>query len=604
MVNSNKTITFISKKNEKKIYEDITNIWNMFNGKQIHEVSIDDPEDMVNIEFILGYTHKHFYLFIRTDQLELKNRDRAYQNGDGFHFVLAKPKKELKPTDEFYVIAVSPMEDGPKNCFVWYKNIDFIGKKLENVETRVANKPEGHYFMVKVPFGELQPVKPLLFDEYGFNLAYAQAVSQGTNIYMLEEDKKIQSEQSLRKYQIYEFEEPKESKKLFWNTALSRVHYHHGQEIELWLGALGRKDTIETSIQAEIEGRRVLKRDVKIRPGRNRWSFKIDVQSLEPGKYCIELRDTTSTLSEKLNLTVYDLQNFDRLGSKIDDLKETEDMEVKESILTLKYKYDQILKDIGDLKSYEPFDEIQKDMKKLFSDFDKVKKGRSLYNPGEVLRMACKSGYDGTLQPYSIYIPEGEKNSLMVFLRGSGSDDRSVFGNPYVKKLADEHGIIILAPFARGTSHAFCPDEALEEVREVTNKITQLLPVDENKVILAGFSMGGYGVLRNFDYHGYLYKGLVIISGMYSFGKEFKEFIGDFKIPDYSERIETFQDIPMIFFHGKEDKNCHYDKMESFIEKLATVNDEIEFHAAENLGHSGLTEEWFKKLSDWIEQNF
>ncbi|MFW6305652.1 MAG: alpha/beta hydrolase family protein, partial [Candidatus Saliniplasma sp.] len=289
---------------------------------------------------------------------------------------------------------------------------------------------------------------------------------------------------------------------------------------------------------------------------------------------------------------------------KIDDLKETEDMEVKESILTLKYKYDQILKDIGDLKSYEPFDEIQKDMKKLFSDFDKVKKGRSLYNPGEVLRMAYKSGYDGTLQPYSIYIPEGEKNSLMVFLRGSGSDDRSVFGNPYVKKLADEHGIIILAPFARGTSHAFCPDEALEEVREVTNKITQLLPVDENKVILAGFSMGGYGVLRNFDYHGDLYKGLVIISGMYSFGKEFKEFIGDFKIPDYSERIETFQDIPMIFFHGKEDKNCHYDKMESFIEKLATVNDEIEFHAAENLGHSGLTEEWFKKLSDWIEQNF
>lgn len=603
MDKSNKKIHYISEKTEKKINDDITSIWNVFNGEKLDEISIDDSKDIIDVEFVTNYTHDYFYLFLRTDQLDLKNRDRAYQNGDGFHFVLAKPKKRGEQADEFYVIAVSPMEDGPKNCFVWYKNIDFIGKKLENVETRLSKKPDGFYFMVKVPFSEVEPVKPLLFDEYGFNLSYVQAVSKGTNIYMLKKDEKIQSEQSSRKYQFYGFEEPKASDNLVWNAALSRVHYHHGQELELWLGALGKDDTIETSIEAETEGKKLLKRDVKIKPGRNRWSFKIDVQSLKPGEYCIELKDTTSTLSEKLKFTVYDLQNFDHLGSKIDNLKENEYDEIKESIHTLKYKYDLILKDIDDLKPYEPFYAIQKDMEQLFSDFEKVKKGRSLFESGKIVRMAHKSKYDGTLQPYSIYMPEGEKHTLMVFLHGSGSDDRSVFCNPYVTKLADKHGMIIMAPFARGTSHAFCLDVALEDVREVTRKITQLLPVDENKVILAGFSMGGYGVLRNYDYHGDIYKGLVIISGMYSLREEFKEFLGDFNIPDYSERVNIFHDIPMIFFHGKEDKNCEYGKMRSFIEKLATVNDEIEFHAAENLGHSGLTEDWFDKLSYWIEQN-
>ncbi|MFW6040658.1 MAG: prolyl oligopeptidase family serine peptidase [Thermoplasmatota archaeon] len=598
-----KKIYFITENVEKTIAQDFTEIWNIFECKNLEELIIDNPDKIINVNFIVGYTPEHLYFFIKTDQKELQNRDRAYQNGDGFNFVLAKPKANGEPSGEFYVIAVSPLNDQSKRSFIWYKNIDFVADRLDKTDTRMISKDEGNYFMIKIPFDEIEPIKPLLVDKYGINIAYVQAVSKGTNVYILEEDMKIQSEQSLRRYQIYNFEKPQSSKEIRWNVYLDKVHCINEEELTLQIGAIGTLRTVHKVVKVEIENEIIFEKNLKIEPGLNRWSFDLDVYGLKPGKYCVKIKEKSFLINETY-LTIYDQKLIDELGMKIKDLKEEKraDLRYKSSVNTFEYRYKEFLEKMDLLKPYEPFDHLKKEIEKLNFDINKVKNGNNLFRKGELLRLAYISDFDDSLQPYSLYVPDGDINeySLMVFLHGSGTDDRSVFKNELIKELAEINNMIILAPYARGTSHAYCPKEALEDVKDITEKIMKLFPIDKDIVILAGFSMGGYGVLRNYDYYKDLYRGLVIISGIYSFNEDYKELSGNIEIPDYSKRVNAFRDIPIIIFHGKEDRNCPFEKMKSFVDKVKIVNDNVEFFTDENRGHSRLTEDWLVKLNNWI----
>ncbi|MFH1372587.1 MAG: hypothetical protein ABII79_02170 [bacterium] len=68
----------------------------------------DGPTPEVN--YRMAYGTNFLYVFIEAEADSLIYRDRAYQMGDGFHMVLAMPRPDNEPTDEFYVLACSAVD--------------------------------------------------------------------------------------------------------------------------------------------------------------------------------------------------------------------------------------------------------------------------------------------------------------------------------------------------------------------------------------------------------------------------------------------------------------------------------------------------------------
>jgi hypothetical protein len=95
------------------------------------EKSNDSNPDIAT-RYKLAYTLNGFYLLIETESDSIVYHDRAYQNGDGFHLVIARPDSG-KATNEFYVLRFSPANETkniPARKGVWYYNVDLSGKQL------------------------------------------------------------------------------------------------------------------------------------------------------------------------------------------------------------------------------------------------------------------------------------------------------------------------------------------------------------------------------------------------------------------------------------------------------------------------------------------
>ena len=85
-----------------------------------------NADSLVPISYRLGYGAGFFYLYVEAEAGRLVFNDRAYQNGDGFVLLLAKPQANGDPTDEFYELACSavnkPSLEWTRRMF-WYVNI-------------------------------------------------------------------------------------------------------------------------------------------------------------------------------------------------------------------------------------------------------------------------------------------------------------------------------------------------------------------------------------------------------------------------------------------------------------------------------------------------
>ena len=91
----------------------------------------NDENPDVKVTYRLAYGTNFFYVYVEVDAQKLVYRDRAYQNGDGFHMVLAKPTANNQPADEFYVLACSAVDrknmEWSRNI-LWYYNVEDIFK--------------------------------------------------------------------------------------------------------------------------------------------------------------------------------------------------------------------------------------------------------------------------------------------------------------------------------------------------------------------------------------------------------------------------------------------------------------------------------------------
>ncbi len=176
------------------------------------------------------------------------------------------------------------------------------------------------------------------------------------------------------------------------------------------------------------------------------------------------------------------------------------------------------------------------------------------------------SDNDGSFQPFRRYLPKrakpGEKLPLLVFLHGYNPAFNIVNwpGIPeHLMAFAERAGFAVAAPFGRGNTDYQGIGE--QDVLTVIDEMRRRYAIDENRVILAGHSMGASGVWTIGAHYPDRFAGLFAVSGRgdyYTWKKVDRE-----SVPAYKRRLidaefaapfaGNLRAIPIFCAHGAQD---------------------------------------------------
>lgn len=125
------------------------------------------------------------------------------------------------------------------------------------------------------------------------------------------------------------------------------------------------------------------------------------------------------------------------------------------------------------------------------------------------------SSVDGTWQSAALYVPAsyraGTRAPLVVALHGNPQTESQLLGQPYLRRLAERTGSVIVAPFARGIYDYAEP--AATDVYDALAAVQQALPVDRGRTYLVGYSMGGFSLFKIGPRGGSHWRAVMCISG-------------------------------------------------------------------------------------------
>jgi predicted esterase len=546
----------------------------------------------------LAYGADFFYLFIEAAQDRIQCRDRAYQKGDGIILALASPRDGDAATDEFQVLGFSPQRRGRRSwqyAFTWYKDRDWVGfPPLAGATFAWSHSAGNACFEVLVPWSAVAPYHPWFRSEIGLNIGYTQAVgTQGIIEYQLTPDPLLQYEVSPRLYRRAIFAAPSLDRTMTWGVSLETSHATEGTPAVLRVAAQG---TGETALSAAVlQGNRTLSQStVSVKPAAKLATIaaSVDTDGLAPGEYDLEVRDATGS-TRRLPFGI--LPALDSSGLRA-ELAASGTRLPPGSLSTLEFRLREIEQGMAQLRPHAIGTALGRDAAALEGDFQALRRGEDpVAKQTGVVRRSFRSGIDGTLQPYSIRPvakpKPGRVYPVVIFLHGSASDDRGQLDG--VKGMLP--GFILVAPYARGTSHFYTTEEAQEDIKEVLTDVEKYYPVDPERIFLAGFSMGGYGVYRTFFEDPARYRGLIVLSGIPYVNSSSP----DFRTPSF---LTAFKGVDMFVTHGTEDRNCPFAETEKLVERLREAGARVQFSVQHGRGHENPTIWTAIRMMAWLRR--
>jgi len=562
----------------------------------------NDSNPEVATRYKIAYSLNCLYLLLETESDSIVYRDRAYQNGDGFHMVIARPDSG-KATDEFYVLRFSPaneIKNIPARKGVWYYNVNLSGKQLSASTQFVCQAREGKcYFELALPWSDVYPYHPLFSESIGFNLCFVKTIGEkDKNYYFLTKDGRIQSELSKQEYITAKFEPPIQPDKpasfamperrnsTVGNNLDMRIisFAKSGGSVSFYLAVRSADDYTYTSLFEEN----------KLSAGYNSNTYTIPTEKLLPGGYTIYWKCSDNSEGE-ISLSILPVIDYDKEKADLDKFKnEISAGDYNTMLFTLQ----NLVKDYEKLKPYETAGDIRERFNTYFNTIDEMRN-----NPGYlseklgIYRRAFLSAIDTTLQPYTIKLPENfdpkKKYPLFVMLHGSGSDDQRMLNNPLT-----DGTFIEIAPFGRGTSNCFTADGAETDVLEAIEDAIKNFPVNASEIIIAGFSMGGYGAYRIYHEYPGMFKGIAVFSGHPSLATQWLgDGYPDFLDPSY---LKTFRKTPVFIYHSKNDLNCPYSLTLELAGKLKSAGAKVEFVTTADGGHGIIDKGYLPQYFQWL----
>jgi predicted esterase len=575
--------------------------------RKFNFIAKDNPQNPapVEINYRLAYGTHFLYLYIEVDTDSFICRDRGFQNGDGFTVAITKPRPENLPTDEYYVLGFSATKD--KNTFfrkvVWHHNMVFGFKGLSN-ETKFEIKSDKNKvgFELLLPWSEVYPYHPWISDGIGFNMVFVKAIgTNDLNFHTIIKDgqRYIGDNQRKRMYVNLNFEKPELERSDQTYMAMNR-NCIFGDSIKLKIAAVSANPVIEKCqlLIKKGEGNRVKTENIEYNcnKGLTINEYNVETSDLIPGDYQVEWKSKNGNYSGKSELTIMPPFNYDTLKKQLKTICSNISLG---GCNTLQFQLEQIQSQFKRLKPYDICPELCKRLTSFLEHTEKAKKGEDAYRTKiGIFRRAFRSKIDGTLQPYSIKIPNdfdlSKKYSLLVWLHGSDEDDQGQLNN-----LRSINNLIAIAPCGRGKRHAYTTSESQIDIQEAINDVVLNYPIDTTNIILAGFSMGGYGVYRTFFETPDRYKALAVFSGQPDLATEY---FPEEDHPNFlKERYLTpLKKTPVFIAHGKKDNNTPFHLTQEVVKKLDSLGAKVEFNIDEEMGH-GTSEKTWNEFYKWIE---
>ncbi|MCP4653926.1 MAG: prolyl oligopeptidase family serine peptidase [bacterium] len=571
------------------------------------------PENpLTPVHYRMAYGTDFLYLYLEMEADRYVCRDRGYQNGDGIILVIADQRPLSLPSGDFVILGFSPQENPEKEWarkILWYRNTAARLTPLgEEVEFEYVAESGVVGFELLLPWKEIYPFHPWLSRGIGLNLAFIKAVGENrVNYHIVFPDFALGVEGSNRTYARLSFEKPVLHDGIQSHLVLDRNHTGYGGTVRARWATLSSgpaQEKIRISILSEPEKNfQDINHEIEVGEGLSFNELDLATGWLLPGDYRIQWTSDARDSTEERGLTVYPKIDFDKLD---DDLRQVHDEIAAGSFTTLEFRLRELRRRAGELRPYETCADFREELTRFPEIVELGRRGQDLLaSTTGHLRRAFRSAIDQTLQPYSVQIPEDldptRKYPLLVFLHGSSRDDQGIL------KIHDYLGdgdFIKLAPRGRGRSNYFTVGHAQADIREATADAVANYPIDEERIVLAGFSMGGYGVYRTFFETPEKFKGLAVFSGEPRVPRVRYAIEGEH--PNFLEEgnLHAFRDVPVFIFHGRDDRNCPFELTEELVEKLEAAGARVEFHVEEGAGHGGPPEAVVEKYRQWLAAVF
>jgi len=567
------------------------------------EKSNDSNPDIAT-RYKMVYTLNCLYLIIEAESDSIVYRDRAYQNGDGFHLVVARPDSG-KATDEFYVLRFSPANETkniPARKGVWYYNVDLSGKQLSASTQFVCQLQHGKsYFELALPWSEVNPYQPLFSESIGLNLCFVKAIGEkDKNYYFLKKDKRIQWELSKREYLTANFEPPVQTGKAVSFANVERRNLVAGTDVNVKIISFSKSENTVSYFlavrSADDYSYTSVYKEQQLSAGSNSTTFQLQAEKLLPGGYKLIWKCSDNSEGE-IPFSILPEINYEKEKAALDKLRN----EISAGDFnTLLFTLQNLVSDYKKLKPYETAGNIRERIHAFFNTLAEIKADKQYLSekPG-ISRRAFLSAIDSTLQPYTVKLPPDfdpkKRYPLFVMLHGSGSDDQGMLNNQLT-----ENDFIEIAPYGRGTSNCFTADGAETDVLEAIEDAIKNFPVNASEIILAGFSMGGYGAYRIYHEYPGMFKGVAVFSGHPSLAtKWLGEGYPDFLNPSY---LKTFHNTPVFIYHSKNDLNCPYELTLKLVDKLKSEGARVEFVTTDEGGHGIIDKENLPLFHNWLKE--
>lgn len=571
-------------------------------GRDEYKGSIPDAS------YRLAYGTDFFYVYIEVEADSLICRDRAYQMGDGFHMVLAMPRPDGSPSEEFYVLACSaidkPRMEWSRRIF-WYYNVHDIFVRTSDDAKMEFSEGDGIIsFELLLPWRDVHPYHPWISESIGFNLRLVKATQpDGIVWYDVVHDDRIKWELNPRQYARLIFEQPVVTGNSQTFALTNRGHIYDSDGITMTAAtAAGSIDDESVNVRVLAgEGDLVAsdKAAYAVKAGMTKHTFEIDTRRLVTGGYSVKWRSGTNNSKGEYGLTILPPFDPDAIRQELNGA----DTGIRiSSLSTLEFKLDEVAAQIDSAKAYETCLRPRFRLARLQQEIDEAKAGRDPYSEKTgFVRKAYRSKLDSTLQPYMIWVPEDFDPDLayplFVYLHGSASTEYNLMGS---QKMIPE-GFIALAPRGRGTSNCYTYDYAQEDIAEAIAAMISDYPIDTTRIILGGFSMGGYGVYRTFYETPDKFRALAIFSGHPDIANAWYP---ENDYPNFTdpELLTLFKDVPMFVFHGVGDRNAPYEITEKMVAKLKQLGCQVEFHPEVDKGHEEASAETYQAYNDWVKR--
>jgi predicted esterase len=126
--------------------------------------------------------------------------------------------------------------------------------------------------------------------------------------------------------------------------------------------------------------------------------------------------------------------------------------------------------------------------------------------------------YDGE-ETYHAYVPPALATAaasafpLLIFLHGAGGNGASIAQSTAVQQAADGLGAILVAPTSNADCDWSATEDCMSQIVLLVQHLKRRYPVDDARVVLSGFSMGGRGSFSVGVAYPEPYCGLVPVAG-------------------------------------------------------------------------------------------